>query len=106
MFIENLGNKVKSYGQNQNGIKAFNYCDVSTDGILGVLRLKELENIEYHKGDSGETILKVDEYLSSKVKGDYFGDYTEACLSVFKRKNGLPDNSIIDKDVLEKMGIN
>lgn len=106
MFIENLGSKVKSYGQNQNGIKAFNYCDVSTDGILGVLRLKELENIEYHKGDSGETILKVDEYLSNKVKGDYFGDYTEACLSVFKRKNGLPDNSIIDKDVLEKMGIN
>ena len=43
MFIEGNDSLVKSYGQNQNGIKAFNYCNVSTDGILGVLRLKELE---------------------------------------------------------------
>lgn len=107
MFIERVGNeKVKSYGQNQNGIKAFNYADVSTDGILGVLRLKELESVEYHKGDSNEVIEKVDNYLSDKVKGNYFGDYTEACLNVFKRKNGLPEDSIIDKNVLDKMGIN
>lgn len=47
MFIEDVGNgRVKTYGQSQNGIKAFNYCDCSKDGILGVLRLKDLENDE------------------------------------------------------------
>ncbi len=106
MFIEKVGNdKVKVYGQNQAGIKEFNYCTVSIDGILGVLRLKINENTEYHKGDSSNVIEKVDEYLSEKVKGNYFGDYTEACLRVFKLKNGLPDDSIIDNNVLDKMGI-
>lgn len=44
MFIEDMNNgRVRTYGQNQNGIKAFNFCNVEKDGILGVLRLKDLE---------------------------------------------------------------
>lgn len=41
MFIERLGNsRVKAYGQNQNGNKAFNFSNISENGILGVLRPK------------------------------------------------------------------
>ena len=35
---------VDAYGQNQNGKKYFNFCNVSTEGILGVLRPKIYEN--------------------------------------------------------------
>ena len=61
--------------------------------------------IEYHKGDSNETIEKVDEYLANKVKGNYFGDYTEVTLNLFKKQNNLPEDSIIDNQVLDLMGI-
>ena len=46
MFYEIVGDRVKSYGQNQNGIKAFNFCNVSQEGILGVLRPKIYVNPE------------------------------------------------------------
>lgn len=46
-FIERLGNgKVNAYGQSQNGIKAFNFANISEDGILGVLRPKIYEQPE------------------------------------------------------------
>ena len=45
MFVKNVNNElVESYGQNQNGIKAFNSCNCYNDGILGVLRPKIYEN--------------------------------------------------------------
>lgn len=42
-------NVVNSYGESQNGIKAFNMCPIYTDGILGVLRPKiyEEETLKY-----------------------------------------------------------
>lgn len=63
------------------------------------------KEIHYVKGDSNEIIEKVDEYLANKVKGNRFGDYTEATLNVFKTKNGLEANSVIDNATLDKMGI-
>lgn len=47
MFIERVGDDlVKSYGQSQNGIKAFNTCNLYIEGILGVLRPKIYESPE------------------------------------------------------------
>lgn len=62
-------------------------------------------SVEYKKGDSNETIEKVDEYLANKVKGNYFGDYTEVTLNLFKKQNNLPQDGIIDDKVLDLMGI-
>lgn len=62
-------------------------------------------SIAYKKGDSNETIEQVDEYLANKVKGNYFGDYTEVTLNLFKSQNGLDPNGIIDNETLDKMGI-
>lgn len=45
MFIDKpSSNLVNAYGQSQNGKKAFNFCNIYTDGILGVLRPKIYEN--------------------------------------------------------------
>lgn len=63
------------------------------------------KEVHYVKGDSNETIEQVDEYLANQVKGNYFGDYTEATLNVFKTKNGLEANGVIDNATLDKMGI-
>ena len=59
----------------------------------------------YKKGDSNEIIEQVDDYLANKVKGNYFGDYTEVTLNLFKKQNGLPEDSTIDNATLDKMGI-
>ena len=65
----------------------------------------EKQTINYKKGDSSEIIEEVDEYLANKVKGNYFGDYTEVTLNLFKAQNGLNPDGIIDNETLDKMGI-
>lgn len=41
MFVNNASDEmVNVYGQNQNGIKVFNFCYAYKEGILGVLRAK------------------------------------------------------------------
>lgn len=55
------------------------------------------------KGDSGEKIIKVDDWFANHVKGNYFGDYTEACVKVFQRQNGLEDDGNIGPITLAKM---
>lgn len=59
----------------------------------------------YKKGDSNDIISQVDYYLADKVYGNYFGDYTEATLNVFKKQNGLQPDGIIDNATLDLMGI-
>lgn len=108
MFIEKVNdNLVKTYGQNQNGIKAFNYCDVYSDGILGVLRLKELEDKEPDvsknvlgprghiiRGDESVFIGKVSKfmykvfpaYTNVKALGNTYGPYLEASIREFQRR--------------------
>jgi len=108
MFIEDMGNgRVKTYGQNQNKIKEFNYCNVEKDGILGVLRLKELETKEadtssnvlgtrgYIKdGDESVFIGKVSKfmyktfpaYTNVKALGNYYGPYIKASITEFQKR--------------------
>ena len=55
------------------------------------------------KGESSEIIEKIDKFLSDKVKGNYFGDFTETLLSLYKKKKGIKntDGSFIDSETLE-----
>ena len=56
------------------------------------------------KGDSGEDIEKVCDFLSNFVKGNYYGDYCEANVAVYKKQHGIPgDGSMIDNQTLEAM---
>lgn len=58
----------------------------------------------YKKGDSGSDIEKICDFLSNFVKGNYYGDYCEACVSVYKKQNGLSgDGKTIDSQTLEEM---
>lgn len=102
MFLKVVDkNTIVSYGQNQGGKKEFNKCNVSTDGILGVLRPNIY--LGYVKGNYGKQVKKIDEFLANHVKGNYYGDYTEACVKVFQRQNELMETGIINDDTLEKM---
>lgn len=62
-------------------------------------------DILYSKGDSGDNITKIDNFLSEKIKGNTYWDYTESAVSTFKRKKGIKntDGSFIDKETLDKM---
>lgn len=83
------------------------YVDLSftevynSDGV----DFRYIESQVISKGDKGDNIVKIDDFLANQVKGDYYGDYTEACISVYKRKKGIKntDGSFIDKETLEKM---
>lgn len=58
----------------------------------------------FKKGDSGSDIEKICDFLSNFVKGNYYGDYCEACVTVYKKQNGLPgDGKTIDSQTLEEM---
>lgn len=57
----------------------------------------------YTKGDSGNNVYKINEWLSNKVKGDYFGDYTTAIVKEFQRQNGLEADGNIGRLTLNKM---
>ena len=50
----------------------------------------------YKKGDSGKEVEQFCNYFMNKVKGNYFGDYLEACVKVFQRQNKLPETGQID----------
>ena len=64
----------------------------------------EIKAIGYNKGDSNSDIEKINNFLAEKVKGNYYGDYSEACVSVYKKKHNLGDDgSFIDNETLEKM---
>lgn len=52
----------------------------------------------FTQGDSGDSIYTIDEFLASQVIGNYFGDYTEACIKALQVK-GKEDkiyNDVID----------
>ena len=56
------------------------------------------------KGDVGENISKLNYFLAQKVYGTYYGDYTEACVAVYKKQHNIPgDGSTIDTQTLEEM---
>lgn len=57
----------------------------------------------FKKGDSGEEITLIDDFFASQVKGNYFGDYTEACVKVFQKQNGLEQDGCIGAITLAKM---
>lgn len=104
MYVSGNSSKVKAYGQNQNKKKYFNTATLSTNGILGVLRCKEyISHIMYKKGDNNKTVGKIDNLLSKQVKGTLYGDYTEACVKVYQKKNKLPQTGKVDFITYETM---
>ena len=62
------------------------------------------------KGDSNSNVEKTALFLSDFVKGNYYGDYMEACVSTYKRQHNLgTDGSYIDNttlDYMKKDGLN
>ncbi len=57
----------------------------------------------FKKGDSGKNVEKICAFLSTFVKGDYFGDYAVACTKVFQKQNGLEQDGNIGPLTLKKM---
>lgn len=108
MLYEKLDKKVKAYGQNQNGIKAFNFADVRTDGILGVLRPKIYvdflpERGYFTKGDKGDKVKAINEFFANKVRGEFFLGYSVAMTREFQKQNDLKPDGNIGPLTLAKM---
>lgn len=55
------------------------------------------------KSDSGDNIKKLCDYFSELVKGNYFGDYLEACVKVFQKSNGLTQDGNVGPITLAKL---
>lgn len=59
--------------------------------------------VEYKKGQSSPMIEKINNFLADKVKGNYFGDYTETNVKLFQKKSGLTQTGIVDETTMNKM---
>lgn len=57
----------------------------------------------FTKGDSGENVKKISDFFCNKVKGNYYGDYLEACVKVFQKNNNLETDGSIGNITLSKM---
>ena len=80
MFIERLdNNRVKAYGQNQNGKKYFNFASVSDNGILGVLRPK----------------IYVDPIITPNVERDVYKNQIEVKVPELRVRTGAGTNKKI-----------
>jgi hypothetical protein len=82
------------------------YIDSNFTKIENTGDLKfEIKAIGYEKGDKGKDIEKINNFLISKLKGKHYGDYTEGCVSVYKKKKKFKDTdgSFIDSKTLEAM---
>lgn len=79
--------------------KAFTKIESTSDIKFSLI------DIVAQKGDSSDTVDKIDNFLSDKVKGNYYGDYSESLVSVYKKKKGIKnaDGSFIDSETLEIM---
>lgn len=111
----NLG---KYYGikQNSNGANCFVYDKslIPTEAFYvdpNFTHIIEANGYDFkklpiimEKGDSGEDIEKVCDFLSNFVKGNYYGDYCEANVAVYKKQHGISgDGYTIDEQTLEAM---
>lgn len=134
MFIERISDdRVKAYGQNQNGNKAFNFENVTTDGILGVLRpkiyVKQDEDKPtpkptptpsgsffpskgyFSEGDNSPNVGKIASfmrrvfpaYTSEKALGNYYGKYIKASITEFQRRTGLKPDGCVGPITLAKL---
>ena len=82
------------------------YIDSNFTNIVDTSDIKfEVKAIGYEKGESGEDIEKINNFLADKVKGNYYGDFSEACISTYKKQKGLSntDGSFIDDETLDLM---
>ena len=57
----------------------------------------------FKKGDSGKNVEKICSWFEDKVKGNYFGDYLEACVKVYQKQNGLEQDGNIGPITLASM---
>ena len=76
-----------------------NWTSTDTDTYTSFLP----ERGYFTKGDSGKEVAKIDEWFATKVKGDYFGDYTSAVVKEFQRQNNLEQDGNIGPKTLAKM---
>lgn len=110
MYVSKVNNNVvKIWGEVSN--RGFDYNDVDTNGILGVLRPKIYEEdnkIEEYLaprgdlrlGDNNDKVKAICEWFSkARIDGTYFGRYLEAIVRVYQEekgeaKVGKPDGGI------------
>lgn len=59
----------------------------------------------FKKGDSGNNVKKICDFFSNKVKGNYYGDYTVACVKQFQKENKLEQDGCVGKITAGKMGL-
>lgn len=57
----------------------------------------------FTKGNSGENVRKINDWYANQVKGNFYGNYTEANVKEFQRQNGLEEDGNIGAITLAKM---
>lgn len=91
-------------------VKTFQHInDLEEDGNIGAITLGKMkeqglnQNVRlpergwFTKGDSGDDVALIDNFLLERVKGNYYGDYTENCtkaLQTIGKEDGIYDDVI------------
>jgi hypothetical protein len=55
------------------------------------------------KGDKGKSVELLCNFFTAQLKGDYFGDYLEACMKVYQKQNGLTQDGKVGPLTLKEL---
>lgn len=78
------------------------YVDTTKTEILNSKKYVFI-GVNYFMGMQGEEVEKIDEFLSSNVKGNLYGKYTFESIKVFQEKEKLKPTGNVDLETFEKL---
>ena len=101
-FIKNSNGKyVFAYKKALLPNEAF-YVDTSKTQILNAKKYSFV-GVNYKKGMQALEVQNIDDFLATKIRGNYYGDYTVECIKVFQSKENLKPTGEVDLKTFEKL---
>lgn len=78
------------------------YIDTKKTTILNAKKYNFI-GVNYNKYMKSKEVTKINDYLASQVKGDYFGDYSSSNIELYQKKKDLKANGEVNLETFEAL---
>lgn len=78
------------------------YVDTTKTTIINAKKYT-FTGVNYKKYMQSKEVLKINEFLSNQVKGEFYGDYSEVNIKEYQRKKGIKITGEVDLETFESL---
>ena len=78
------------------------YIDTTKTQIINAKKYKFI-GVNYSKGMVSDEVANIDDFIATKVRGNYYGDYTVETIKVFQSKENLKVTGNVNLETFEKL---